>query len=142
MMGNTEQAPRNASPYYSLFQVLFDTVDTTAFFWQPYLKAIGSSQLELAGLQASQARAVVRWTHRVFRPSSPMDIVEANAELWQTMVDNCMNAAPRVVAAASTATQSVAPIVLPTPPKRSRDTLILLDREEKSGGETPERKVA
>jgi hypothetical protein len=141
MMGNTEQAPRNASPYYSFFQVLFDTIDTTAFFWQPYLKAIGSSQLELAGLQASQARAVVRWTHQVFRPSSPMDIVEANAELWQTMVDNCMNAAPRVVAAASTATQSVAPIVLPMPPKRSRDTLILLDREEK-GSETSERKVA
>ena len=73
MLGNTEQAPRNTSPYYSFFQVLFDAIDTTSFFWQPYLKAIGGSQLELAGLQARQAQAVVRWTHQVLRPSSPME---------------------------------------------------------------------
>lgn len=141
MSVGTEQAPRNTSPYYSFFQVLFDTIDTTSFFWQPYLKAIGGSQLELAGLQARQAQAVVRWTHQVLRPSSPMEIADANAQLWQAMIDNCVEAAPRVVAAASTATQSVAPIVLPMPAKRPRDTLILLDRGE-ARGEAFERKVA
>ena len=141
MLGNTEQAPRNTSPYYSFFQVLFDTIDTTSFFWQPYLKAIGGSQLELAGLQARQAQAVVRWTHQVLRPSSPMEVADANAELWQTMIGNCVDAAPRMVAAASTATQSVAPIVLPMPVKQPRDTLILIDRGE-ARGEAFERKVA
>jgi hypothetical protein len=71
-----------------------------------------------------------------------MDVADANAQLWQTMVNNCMDAAPRVAAVASTAaTQSVAPIVLPMPPKRPRDTLILLDRGE-TGGEACERRVA
>lgn len=142
MAVSTEQAPRNTSSYYSFFQTLFDTIDTTSFFWQPYLKAIGGSQLELAGLQARQAQAVVRWAHQVLRPSSPMDMADANAQLWQTMVNNCMDAAPRVAAVASTAaTQSVAPIVLPMPSKRPRDTLILLDRGE-AGGEVCERRVA
>lgn len=142
MAVSTEQAPRNTSSYYSFFQTLFDTIDTTSFFWQPYLKAIGGSQLELAGFQARQAQAVVRWAHQVFRPSSPVEMADANAQLWQTMINNCMDAAPRVVAAASTAaTQSVAPIVLPMPPKRHRDTLVLLDRGE-TGGEDFERKVA
>lgn len=142
MAGFAEQSPRNTSPYFSFYQTLFDTIDTTSFFWQPYLKAIGGSQLELAGLQARQAQAVLRWTHQMCRASSPADAAKLSAELWQTMIGNCTDAAPRMFAVASTATQSVAPIVLPTPVKRSRDTLILLDREQAPTESYEQRKVA
>ncbi len=141
MTGFAEQAPRNTSPYYSFYQTLFDTIDTTSFFWQPYLKAIGGSQLELAGLQARQAQALVRWSHQIVRTTSPADAMKVNTDLWQTMMGNCADVAPRMLAAASTATQSVAPIVLPLPAKHVRDTLILLDRE-KAETESYERKVA
>jgi len=137
----TEQTPRNTSPYYSFYQNLFDAIDTTSFFWQPYLKAIGGSQLELAGLQARQAQAVLRWTHQMLRPASPMDALNASAELWQTMIGNCADVAPRMVAAASSATRSVTPIVLPMPARQARDTLILLDRGNPEA-EGYERKVA
>lgn len=142
MAGFAEQSPRNTSPYFSFYQTLFDTIDTTSFFWQPYLKAIGGSQLELAGLQARQAQAVLRWTHQMCRASSPADAAKLSAELWQTMIGNCADAAPRMFAVASTATQSVAPIVLPMPAKRSRDTLILLDREQAPPESYEQRKVA
>lgn len=142
MAGFAEQAPRNTSPYFSFYQTLFDTIDTTSFFWQPYLKAIGGSQLELAGLQARQAQAVLRWTHQMFRASSPADAAKLSAELWQTMIGNCTDAAPRMFAVASTATQSVAPIVLPAPVKRSRDTLILLDHEQAPTESYEQRRVA
>jgi len=142
MTGFAEQSPRNTSPYFSFYQTLFDTIDTTSFFWQPYLKAIGGSQLELAGLQARQAQAVLRWTHQMCRASSPADAAKLSAELWQTMIGNCTEAAPRMFAVASTATQSVAPIVLPMPAKRSRDTLILLDREQAPTESYEQRKVA
>ncbi len=142
MAGFAEQSPRNTSPYFSFYQTLFDTIDTTSFFWQPYLKAIGGSQLELAGLQARQAQAVLRWTHQMCRASSPADAAKLSAELWQTMIGNCTEAAPRMFAVASTATQSVAPIVLPMPAKRSRDTLILLDREQAPTESYEQRKVA
>ncbi|CEJ87572.1 conserved hypothetical protein [Hyphomicrobium sp. GJ21] len=142
MAGFAEQSPRNTSPYFSFYQTLFDTIDTTSFFWQPYLKAIGGSQLELAGLQARQAQAVLRWTHQMCRASSPADAAKLSAELWQTMIGNCTDAAPRMFAVASTATQSVAPIVLPMPAKRSRDTLILLDREQAPTESYEQRKVA
>ena len=142
MAGFAEQSPRNTSPYFSFYQTLFDTIDTTSFFWQPYLKAIGGSQLELAGLQARQAQAVLRWTHQMCRASSPADAAKLSAELWQTMIGNCTEAAPRMFAVASTATQSVAPIVLPMPAKRSRDPLILLDREQAPTESYEQRKVA
>ncbi len=142
MAGFAEQSPRNTSPYFSFYQTLFDTIDTTSFFWQPYLKAIGGSQLELAGLQARQAQAVLRWTRQMCRASSPADVAKLSTELWQTMIGNCTDAAPRMFAVASTATQSVAPIVLPMPAKRSRDTLILLDREQAPTESYEQRKVA
>jgi hypothetical protein len=85
--------------------------------------------LEMAGLQARQAQAMVHWTHQMMRCGSPMDIADANARLWQALLGNCVDAAPRVAAAANTATQSVGPIVLPLPAAPSRDTLILLDRD-------------
>jgi hypothetical protein len=139
-----EHAPRNISPYYSFFQALFDTVDTVSFYWQPLLRAVGSSQLEIAGLQARQAEAIVHWTHQMMRLGPPMDIADANARLWQTMLGNCVDAAPRVAAAASTATQSVvAPITVPFPEACSRDTLILLDRTRDDSGDSEfERRVA
>ena len=80
MAGFAEQSPRNTSPYFSFYQTLFDTTHTTSFFWQPYLKAIGGSQLELAGLQARQAQAVLRWTHQMCRASSPADAAKLRAE--------------------------------------------------------------
>jgi hypothetical protein len=136
-----EHAPKNTSPYYSYFQILFETIDTTSFFWQPYLRAVGSSQLEVAGLQARQAQAFVRWAHQVMRPASPMDLAQANAQLWQAMLDNCAEAAPRVAAAANSVTRSTTSAVLTLPVHQSRDTLILLDREARDEVEV-ERRVA
>jgi hypothetical protein len=138
-----EYAPKYTSSHYSFFQALFETVDTTSFFWQPLLRGVGSSQLEMAGLQARQAQAMVHWTHQMMRSRSPMDIADANARLWQTMLGNCVDAAPRVAAAASTATQSVVPIVLPLPVAHSRDSLVLLDRDRDDRGSAEiERRVA
>jgi hypothetical protein len=73
------------------------------------------------------------------RPASPFDVINTNAQLWQAVTEQYVDVVPRVAAAVSTATQSVAPVVLPLPAKRPRDTLVLLDRE---GGDEPERKVA
>jgi len=141
MTNFAETAAGNTSSYYPFFQMMFETADTASVFWQPLLKAIGRSQLELAGLQARQARAVIHWTHQMLQPSSPMDLFNANAQLWQTMTQQCVEVVPRVVAAVSNATEVVAPIALPAPVKRSRDTLILLDRGE-DADKGLERKVA
>ena len=132
---------RNTSGYYPFFQNLFDAVDVASTFWQPLLKAFGRTQLELASLQTQQAQAVLHWTQRAMQPCAPTDLVNANAQLWLAMTERCMSALPRLVAAAATASGAVAPIMLPVPAKRRRDTLILLDRDEVAAGAL-ERKVA
>jgi hypothetical protein len=140
MTGNAEKSASNTSAYYPIYQTVFEAVDMAATFWQPLLKAIGRSQLEFAGMQARQARAVMKWSHEIMRPASPIDVINTNAQLWQAVTEPYVDVVPRVAAAVSTATQSVAPVVLPLPARRSRDTLILVDRNE--GGDEPERKVA
>jgi hypothetical protein len=129
----------NTSIYYPFYQTLFEAVDTTSFFWQPILKAIGRSQLELAALQARQAEAMIQWTRDIMRPGSPMEILKANARLWTSFADHFAEAVPRVASAVSSATESVAPIIIPAPVKRARDKLILLERDADG---TFERKVA
>jgi hypothetical protein len=141
MTNFAETAAGNTSSYYPFYQMMFETADTASIFWQPLLKAIGRSQLELAGLQARQAQAVIHWTHQMLQPASPLDLFNANVRLWQMMTAQYADVVPRVVAAVSTATEAVAPIMLPAPAKRSRDTLILLDRGE-DAGKGLERKVA
>ncbi len=103
-------------------------------------KAIGRTQLEFASLQARQAQVYVHWAHRMMQPASPADVLNANAQLWATVAEQYVEAVPRVAAAIETATEAVAPTVLPLPAKQARDTLILLDREE--AVEVPERRVA
>lgn len=136
---STEGSMGNTSTYYPFYQMLFEAADTTSFFWQPILKAIGRSQLELAALQARQAEAMIQWTREIMRPGSPMEIVKANARLWTSLADHMAEAVPRMASVVSSATESVAPIVIPAPVKRTRDKLILLERDADG---TFERKVA
>lgn len=141
MTNNAEMPASNTSAYYPIYQTVFEAIDMASTFWQPLLKAIGRSQLEFAGMQARQARAVMKWSHEILQPASPLDFINTNTQLWQAVTEQYVDVVPRVAAAVTTATQSVAPVVLPLPAKRPRDTLVLLDRKEDAGGE-PERKVA
>ena len=139
MREDAHSTGRNTFGYYPFFQNVCDAADAASVFWQPILKAVGRTQLEFAGLQARQAQAVLHWAHQLMQPQSPMDLANANAQLWSAMFEQYMSSLPRVVAAVSTA--SGTPAVLPLPAKRPHDTLILLDREEEVTG-APERRVA
>ena len=130
----------NTSLYYDFYQQAFEMADTTSLFWQPFLKAAGRTQLEVASLHARQARAFVHWAHRVMQPAAPADVYAAHAELWATIAGHYMESVPRVAAAVEKAAEAVSPTVLPMPPRQNRDGLILLDRQ--TSGERVERRVA
>lgn len=130
---------KNTSLFYPFYQNMFELADVTSFAWQPMLKAVGRTHLEFASLQARQTRAVVLWAHQVVRPTSPADFFNAHAQLWTTIMQGYLDSAPRVAAAVETATEAVSPTVVELPPNPSRDTLILLDRDDVPA---PERRVA
>jgi hypothetical protein len=139
MANIADSSARTASSHYAYFQTLFETADVTSFFWQPVLTSVGRTQLELVGLQARQAQAVVHWVHEIAQPASPLALIDANFRLMVTMIEELVHGAPKIAAAINSAADSVAPVV-PMPVRKSRDTLVLLDRREES--REPERKVA
>lgn len=130
----------NTSLYYQFYQQVFEMADTTSFFWQPYLKAAGRTQLEVASLHARQAQAFVHWAHRMMQPASPAEVFNAHTQFWATVAGQYIETVPRVAAAVEKAAGAVTPAVLPLPSKQMRDGLILLDRLD--SGEAPERRVA
>lgn len=141
MAHSDEKWHDNTSLYYSYYEIFFGTVDATAYFWQPLMRAVGASQMEMAGLQARQARALVHWSHEIMRPpTDPMHHLNAYAELCAIMVGNCVDVAPRV-AAAGGAMAPVVPLPVSRPVRQTRDRLVLLDSDEQTG-EKYERKVA
>lgn len=140
-MANEEGArSTNTSFYYQFYQQAFEMADTTSMFWQPFLKAAGRTQLEVASLHARQTRAFVHWAHRMMQPATPADVYTAHADFWATIAGHYIETVPRVAAAVEKAAEAVTPTVLPLPPKQKRDGLILLDRQ--SPVELAERKVA
>lgn len=141
-MANLAVTPAdNTSAYYQVFQAMFEAADMASVFWQPLLKAIGRSQLELAGLQARQARAVMHWGQQIMQPESPLDLINTNAQLWRTMTEQYVDVVPRVAAAVTNTTPAVGSITVPLRGARSRDTLVLIDHEN-AGDREPERRVA
>ena len=141
MAENSHLNGKNTSGYYPYFQNMFDAADVVSTFWQPVLKAVGRTQLEFATLQAQQFQAALHWTQQIMLPRTPVDVVNANAQLCSAIFGQCMSAFPRVVAAVATASGTVAPVVVrQQSAKRPHDTLILLDLHE--GADAPERRVA
>jgi hypothetical protein len=128
------------SLYYQFYQQAFEMADTTSVFWQPFLKAAGRTQLEVASLHARQAQAFVYWAHRMMEPATPVDVLSAHAQFWTTVTGQYIETVPRVAAAVEKAAEAVTPKVMPLLPKPARDGLILLDRQ--TSGEKPERRVA
>jgi len=117
---------RSASPYFSFFQAAFDAADMASSFWQPWLKSVGRSQLEMASLAARQSQAIFRWQRAVAVARQPGALIEANIQFMQDMSAEYATFAPRMAAAVSHATRTLPTIeVVPLPQRKARDRIVI-----------------
>ncbi|MFN0218766.1 MAG: hypothetical protein ACKVP4_08145 [Hyphomicrobium sp.] len=116
----------STSFYQDYFEQAFAAADACAFWWQPFMKGIGRSQLELATLQSRNAQSLLNWGRAVATSKSPSDIVTANIGLCQSVAGHISEALPRVSGALANVTHPPAAFeLLPLPVKRGRDSLII-----------------
>lgn len=135
---------KDGSSVYPTFQNYFGIADAASAFWQPTLKAFGRTQLDLANLRSRQMRAFMSWGAEVMRPQSPMDVFAANVRLWQTLTEQCAEVAPSMLLGIGGPAETAA-TVHAVPDRKSRDTLVLLDRVNEGEQRTTaahERRVA
>jgi hypothetical protein len=120
----------SASHFQDYFETAFAGADLAASWWQPFLKGVGRSQLELASMQSRNAQAMLQWTRDVAGSRSFLDVISANAALCQALANHVGDAFPKVSGALSQATQPPPAFeLLPLPVKRTRDSLVIADTE-------------
>lgn len=124
--------------YQGYFEMVFAAADITAMWWQPLLKGIGRTHLELSAMQSRNAQAALAWTRDVGAARGVGDLQAANVRFYETVSGHIGDAIPRVSGAL---TQAAVPPpafeLVEMPVRQRRDTLMLLD-----GDDLRERRVA
>mgnify|MGYP000002786836 CR=1 FL=1 len=142
----TAVSRRDTSSFYKdYFDMAFEAADMLSIWWQPFLKGVGRTHLELAGLQSRNAQAMLQWGRQVATARQPGDVITANLELTRAIASNCNDAMPRVSVALTKAAEPVAVFeLLPLPIKRTRDSMIIsgFDRDDQNRSVEWERRVA
>lgn len=117
-----------ASPFQDYFEAAFKAADMASVWWSPFLKGLGRSQLEIAGMQSKNARAVMSWGRAVATSRSPADLVVANVVLCESVIGHFGEAFPRVSGALTP--PAAIELLSSQPPHRERDTLQITDRRQ------------
>ena len=134
------QFAARASAYQDYFEYTFAAADVASMWWQPWLKGVGRSHLELASMQSRNARAWLQWGRDLTMARSPVDLFAANIRLCETIRDHIGETIPKVSGALSQAAQPPAAfdlIAIPAP--RRRDALEIRGLDDV---DTEERRVA
>lgn len=123
----TAVSRRDTTSFYKdYFEMAFEATDILSVWWQPFLKGVGRTHLELASLQSKNAQAMLQWGRQVATARQPGDVIAANLELNRAIASNCKDAMPRVSVALTKAAEPVTAFeLLPLPVKRTRDAMII-----------------
>jgi hypothetical protein len=83
----------------NLSQAYFGTLDTVMKGYEPALKGAGRWNLELVGLMTRRSREWLELSTRLIACKSPVDVVNANLQFWQTAASQYADASHRLAAA-------------------------------------------
>lgn len=126
---------------HDMFQLMCEGADLVSSVWQPFLKSVGSWNLEVAGLGVKQTQATLQLSRDLARCRTPGDVASANIRYWEAMTSQFAVSSQRL---AATAARTVAQagdaeteVVTLRVKARDRDLIVIPDQSE-----TLDRKVA
>ncbi len=139
-MSSETHARAPTSPAHDFYEVLFQGTDIVSSYWQPMLKAVGRWHLEISHLAAKQLRANMMLANNLARAGTSSSMTQAYREYWDELSHSYSEANRNIATALSRTTAGSSAVV--HMPRRSRDTLQLLDVEVPDAEGTYVRKVA
>lgn len=129
MSSETMHVRPPTSPAHDFYEVMFQGTDIVSSYWQPMLKAIGRWQLEVSHLGARQVRANMMLANSLARAGTSSAMTQAYREYWDELSQS-YSEANRNITSALSRTTAESSAILHMPPRRSRDTLQLIDGVE------------
>jgi hypothetical protein len=99
------------SPSASPFQFYFGGLESMGQAYDPFLKGIARTQLEMLGFFNRRAQAYMQIPARVAECRTPQDLVNAQTQFWRAAYDDYTQSMGRVTTALSALTPNLAAFV-------------------------------
>ena len=84
------------SPIHSAFQVYFGGLETLGQAFDPFMKGMARTQLEMLGFFNRRAQAYMQLPARVAQCRTPQDLVNAQTQFWRTAYEDYTDSVGRV----------------------------------------------
>lgn len=112
------------SPTLDFYKGAFECMDFFMSFWQPALKGIGRTQLQLAQVAAQNAQSVVRWTAELSASRTLSDVVTANIKCCDAIFEQQKDSLEKLTSAMARVVELPPALDVAAPPAvRPRDVL-------------------
>ncbi len=87
------------SPVHNIFQMYFGGLESFGQAYDPFMKGLARSQLELMGLMNRRTQAVMEIPTRLSQCRTPQDVFNAQARFWRTAYEEYSESVTRMTEA-------------------------------------------
>ena len=129
------------SPALNAMQMYFSGLEAFGQAYDPFLKGIARTQLEVLGFVNRRAQAYMQIPARAAQCRTPQDVFNAQAQFWRAAYEDYTESVGRV-------TNALATVALPNfaalseEALNAHDYIAFPDTKEQPGGRSRERKAA
>ncbi len=130
------------SPTHSAFQMYFGGLEALGHAYDPFMKGLARTQLEMLGFLNRRAQAYMQIPARAAQCRTPQDLLSAQTQFWRTAYEDYTESVGRV-------TNALAAVGLPNFAALSEEALNAHDyiafpdaKEQTSANRSRERKAA
>lgn len=81
---------------HSIFHMYFGSLEAFGQAFDPYMKGIARSQLELMGLASRRTQAILEVPSRLSRCRTPQDLLNEQVQYWRTAYEDYSDSMERV----------------------------------------------
>jgi hypothetical protein len=141
MVANAPHA-NGKSPTHSAFQFYFAGLEAIGQAYDPFVKGIARTQLELLGFVNRRAQAYMQLPAHAAQCRTPQDLFNASAQFWRAAYEDYTESAGRVTNALAACCMPNFAALVSDEARNAHDYISFPETKEQSGTRARERKAA
>ena len=132
----------SGGPFKNVFETCCGSMDAAAQRFEPWVKAVAGSGLELLSLMSQRAQAYLELPTSVGNCRSPQDLVDQQVRFWQTALRQYGESSQRAMNAWVTSMSLLGGVLTPFTPaaQPERDYITFPESEQATGAAEPQQK--
>lgn len=121
------------SPQHSAFQFYFGGLEAFGQAYDPFLKGLARTQLEMLGFFNRRAQAYMQFPASVAQCRTPQDLANAQSQFWRSAYEDYTQSVGRVTSALASCAPNLAALVSEEV-RNAHDYIAFPDTENKDPG--------